>query len=183
MLFAAGEIGERKRKLGVADHAQITLDSSLDNDARLGVAFRVDAEDVGQAGEIIDDGRGFFDETRKSMSPMISLQRRRLPAVLQRITSGCCAGNPATAPKRATHCCRDGAPRTCAASDALADIGLCLFAEARQSRRPFPFAGLFELLDRGDPQLVVKRLDLLWSEAGNFEQLAQPAGRDALRSS
>ena len=32
---------------------------------------------------------GCFDEASKSMSPMTSLDRRKLPAVLQRITSGC----------------------------------------------------------------------------------------------
>ena len=36
-------------------------------------------------------GAGFLEEASKSMSPMISLKRRRLPAVLQRMTSGCCA--------------------------------------------------------------------------------------------
>jgi len=36
---------------------------------------------------------GFFDETRKSMSRTISLWRRRLPAVLQRMTPECAAGS------------------------------------------------------------------------------------------
>ena len=46
---------------------------------------------------------GFFDDASKSMSPMISLNRRKLPAALQRITSSDARANfPAMARRRAT---------------------------------------------------------------------------------
>ena len=60
VLFAAGEVGLRERILGVADDAQVALDSALENDAGLGVALGRDGQDAGLAGEKPDDRLGSF---------------------------------------------------------------------------------------------------------------------------
>ena len=76
--------------LRVADHAQVGLDAAFEQHAGLGFAFG-DAR-FRMPGWLVKNSMtsaGCFDEASKSMSPMISRCRRRLPAALQRITSGC----------------------------------------------------------------------------------------------
>ncbi len=89
VLLAAGEIGQGERKFRVADHAQIRLDAARQNHAGLGLALGRHAEDARLAAvKKSITAAGCFEEASKSMSPMTSLKRRKLPAVLQRTTSG-----------------------------------------------------------------------------------------------
>ncbi len=60
VLFAAGEIGQGKGKLGIANHPQVRLQSTLQNDAGLGLALGDDLDDAGLGNEEINHRERFF---------------------------------------------------------------------------------------------------------------------------
>src|SRR5260221_4079539 len=64
--------------------------------------------------------------------------------------------------------------------DAFEDFGLGLLAETVESGHFAGFAGGFEFGNGLDAQLVVKRLDFFWTDAGNREQLEKPGGNRGL---
>ena len=105
---------------------------------------------------------------------MTSRCRRRLPAVLQRMTSGCERNASSSGSARGSASLMQ-MPRGvgAAAVDALEDVRLRLLAKPFQPGDLAVLAGLFELLDRFDPQLVVQRLDLLGAQAGDVEHRHQ----------
>ena len=65
--------------------------------------------------------------------------------------------------------------------DRLQQLRLGLLPESRQLRR-FPLlADPLQILHRGDPQLVMERLDLFGSQALQFKQFENPLGEGALQ--
>ena len=70
-----------------------------------------------------------------------------------------------------------------AAVDAFEDVRLRLLAEPFQPGDLAVLAGLFELLDRLDAQLVVQGLDLLGPSPGMSSIATSPGGVAAFRSS
>ena len=125
---------------------------------------------------------GFLDDASKSMSPMISLNRRKLPAALHRITSGCSrkfSSNGSAASKRVAQqmFARVSPP----ALDAFQNIRLRFLAETVQFRDLAGFAGRLQFLNRIHAELFVQRLDFFRAEPGNFQHLDQARRNGSLQ--
>jgi hypothetical protein len=120
---------------------------------------------------------GWREETTKSMSPMVSRQRRRLPAGLQRMTSGW--SRSVREWVRRPRGLREEVPGGVlpAVGDALQDPGLALFSEALERGDLAGAASGFELDDGLESQVVVQGLDFLRGQPGEVEQLEE-AGWD-----
>ena len=65
VVLAAGEVGERERKLRVSHNAQVGLNATLQDHAGLGVALGAHAHHAGPAREKLDDVRRFLRRHQK----------------------------------------------------------------------------------------------------------------------
>ena len=178
VLLAAGEIRQRKRKLLVAHHAQVALDAAVQNHTRLGVA-----------------PGGDFDDPRlrdKKFNHLRRLLRRRQ----QVNVADDFLEPPQTARRAATNHVRmfaqifeqrfGGAQGVAQqmfrgvsppALDAFENVRLRLFAKAVEPGDLAGFARRFQFPDRINAELLIQRLDFLWSQSGNFQHFNQ-ARRD-----
>ena len=127
---------------------------------------------------------GFFDDASKSMSPMTSLNRRKLPAALQRITSGCAAQivqqRLGGAQRLAQQMFAGVIPP---ALDAFENVRLRLLAKPVQFRHLAGLAGRLQFFNRINAQLLVQRLDFLGPRPEISSIAIKPGGIEAFNSS
>src|SRR5438034_1264694 len=174
VVLAAGEVGERERKLRVSHNAQVGLNATLQDHTGLGVAFGAHAHHAGLAREKLDD--------------LLRVLRRyqKINVANDLLESPHAAGGAATnhvgmAAQILQHRFGDGQRVAKQMSrrigalelDAFENFALSFLTEAVEPRDLRGLAGRFELFDRLDAALAVQRFDFLRAEDGDLQHLNQ----------
>lgn len=179
MLFAAGEIEQGEGKLLVLDHSKVHLDAGLQSYAALGLALGEDVLDLRVGDEFFHQRRG------------VALQAGQDVDVADRLL----AAPQAAGDRGADHLGvlfdegqelgrlppgdveEEAARGLLQHLDALEDVLLGLGAEALQVQQAVLLAGVLELAQVVQVELLVEDLGLLGAEAGDLQEL-EDARRD-----